>query len=373
MTSTKNHLYRLSERFFNLWLIFTQGSPREKRRAKYLTIFLENFYDAEGLNRSAQLHLKSLNENSISPDKAALLTKAYSQSSYISTSLRDRLIEATRILPGIMDALRNELPSTIAEILGKVREHTVKMEWERATEVISTIEQEDGYREMLYGVLFILKNDNDRSIKVLLESYQKGYVPVAIILGKAYQNMGKLDDAVNYAEIAFQHKQSGSGRLLATLYCQQNKNRTVAMSIWKESFGEFENSNLTGDDRSMYPVIKAWTGNFEGLEADLYALVVAKNPLLEYTLRQLLVHHQRLLVLQLFQDEDLGSQLSEEFFFIHMAAASLMDYGAAIANKIPPELQGTVDDYLLDVYRDRDFYYATNEAEEYLKVLLARG
>lgn len=42
-TNTKNHLYRLSERFFNLWIIFTQGSPREKRRARYLSIFWRIF------------------------------------------------------------------------------------------------------------------------------------------------------------------------------------------------------------------------------------------------------------------------------------------------------------------------------------------
>ena len=50
-TSTKNHLYRLSERFFNLWLIFTQGSQRERRRARYLSIFLDNFYDGKELSR----------------------------------------------------------------------------------------------------------------------------------------------------------------------------------------------------------------------------------------------------------------------------------------------------------------------------------
>ncbi len=38
-TNTKNHLYRLSERFFNLWLIVTQGGPREKRAGKVFICF----------------------------------------------------------------------------------------------------------------------------------------------------------------------------------------------------------------------------------------------------------------------------------------------------------------------------------------------
>jgi hypothetical protein len=61
-TSTKNHLYRLTDRFFNLWLIFTQGSPREKRRVKDLIVFLENFYDARENNDPACRHLNAGSE-----------------------------------------------------------------------------------------------------------------------------------------------------------------------------------------------------------------------------------------------------------------------------------------------------------------------
>jgi DNA-binding transcriptional regulator GbsR (MarR family) len=78
-TKTKNHLYRLSERFFNLWLIFTQGSQTEKRKARYLSIFLENFYDKREIIEMAEKHLDAVQEQKISANKAVLLTKAYSK------------------------------------------------------------------------------------------------------------------------------------------------------------------------------------------------------------------------------------------------------------------------------------------------------
>jgi hypothetical protein len=44
-TSKKNHLYRVSDRFFNMWLIMTQGGSNLKQKAKWLSLFLETWYD----------------------------------------------------------------------------------------------------------------------------------------------------------------------------------------------------------------------------------------------------------------------------------------------------------------------------------------
>lgn len=110
-TNTKNHLYRLAERFFNLWLIFTQGSPREKRRARYLTIFMENFYDGDGLRKLAAEHLKLLEEHNISPNAAAIYTKALAQSKYIDSTTRDRMIDQTTQLADIADHIKVAITS----------------------------------------------------------------------------------------------------------------------------------------------------------------------------------------------------------------------------------------------------------------------
>lgn len=53
-TGKKNHLYRISERFFSLWMMVTQGNPGQKHRAKYLTLFLESWYEAQELKEPAQ-------------------------------------------------------------------------------------------------------------------------------------------------------------------------------------------------------------------------------------------------------------------------------------------------------------------------------
>ena len=48
-TNKRNNLYRISERFFNMWLIVTQGNPDHKRKARWMSEFLERWYDRQEL------------------------------------------------------------------------------------------------------------------------------------------------------------------------------------------------------------------------------------------------------------------------------------------------------------------------------------
>ncbi|MDR3219986.1 MAG: hypothetical protein LBU22_13620, partial [Dysgonamonadaceae bacterium] len=43
-TDKRNNLYRIAERFFNMWLIVTQGNPDQKRKARWMSEFLECWY-----------------------------------------------------------------------------------------------------------------------------------------------------------------------------------------------------------------------------------------------------------------------------------------------------------------------------------------
>lgn len=49
-TSTKNHLYIVKERFFNIWYLMRYGSQTDKRRVLWLTRFLESWCDERELS-----------------------------------------------------------------------------------------------------------------------------------------------------------------------------------------------------------------------------------------------------------------------------------------------------------------------------------
>ena len=49
-TNTRNHLYRVQERFFNIWYLMRYGDKQDKRRVLWLTKFLENWYTEKELS-----------------------------------------------------------------------------------------------------------------------------------------------------------------------------------------------------------------------------------------------------------------------------------------------------------------------------------
>src|SRR5262249_10346404 len=159
---------------FNLWLIFTQGSPQEKRKAKYLTIFLENFYGAEEIQLLAQTHFIALINKKVTPNKAALLTKALAQSRYVKYEMREALITETLNLENIADDIKCQLPLLLNDVLNTIYSLINKKEFSQAFKIAVDTDQEDGFLEYVEGCLSLAKNDMQRAEKHLLTSIQKG-------------------------------------------------------------------------------------------------------------------------------------------------------------------------------------------------------
>jgi DNA-binding transcriptional regulator GbsR (MarR family) len=315
-TKNKNNLYRLSERFFNLWLIFTQGSPREKRKAKYLTVFLENFYDAQEISRMAAEHLQTLKEGKANANKAALMTKALAQSRHISTHMRDELIVSTLALRDMAEELRHQLPYTFGQIRHEIDAALAKKDYDTAMRIARSIEHDDGYRE-----------------------FQLGFIQFSA---------SNFHEAEKYFQAANRHNIPLSGSLLATTYYVLNKrNKNVAelirsdMELVKETSGDFLHF--------IEFIFDIWHGKLKNLEERAINLFQQSRwDVQDYFFIWVLAHGQANLVMKLFSNEHFGMQLKEKFLPMYYAANILANNGEQDNNylKIPPELQETVDQLL---------------------------
>ena len=65
-TNKRNNLYRIAERFFSMWLLITQGNPDQKHKARWMSEFLESWYDKQ------EGHIKYYVE---SEEKASMLVR----------------------------------------------------------------------------------------------------------------------------------------------------------------------------------------------------------------------------------------------------------------------------------------------------------
>lgn len=239
-TGKKNHLYRLSERFFNMWLIVTQGNPDQKRRAKYLTLFLEAWYDEHDLRALAEKHLAALKDKKLSFDKAMVLSKGLAQSKYITVWERDELIEYTLALKpeGVMET---ELPRMFKEINQDLIELYKTGEYEQLLAKLEEVDnEEDGIKFNIKGMCLMNLGRYTDAEKSYLLAIKKGDVNALFNLAFLYASQGNHAEAEKYYLLAFEKGDVNALNYLALLH-QNQGNYTDAEKYYLLAF---ENGDL---------------------------------------------------------------------------------------------------------------------------------
>jgi len=105
-TGKRNNLYRISERFFNIWLIVTQGTLDQKRKARWMAEFLEIWYDKQELQ---SISLKKMNEYEIIDTTTHVVNEPIVE--YLV-----RTPEKTREINKKYEAIKKDLDKLILEI-----------------------------------------------------------------------------------------------------------------------------------------------------------------------------------------------------------------------------------------------------------------
>lgn len=419
-TSKRNHLYRISERFFNMWLIITQGNPEQKRKAKWLSIFLENWYEANDFKKLTEDHIHNLQDKKLGFNQALLYSKALSQCKYISTFDRDAIIELTEKLNDKLDKNKLfELPRKYKEIKREVSKLMSRKEYEEAIMLVKEIEnEEDGIKFSLLGDLYFYLNDKRNCQKNLLLAIEKGEINSICNLGILFHSHKKYSEAEKYYLLAIENGSIVAKYNLAILYNEQQKDKlaekyyllaiekghidalyNLALLYSEEEKHElaekyyllaiekgqsealnnlaiqyyFENckkekslefikkhNEIRKDIKSTQPeiIIEIWNGIFDNLEQRLVDnFEENKFENLNTIIHQLLVQQQKSLMLKLFQSESFGKELKDRYAILYYATLILNNSKEEnLELKIPPEISSTVNDVIKEILDRQKIY-----------------
>jgi len=320
-TKTKNKLYRISERFFNMWLIVTQGNPDQKRKARYLSIFLENWYDADKIRQLAGEHLKALKNKTLNFDKATVLTKAYSQSKYISTVLRDELIENTNLLSDVK-VKYSSFPEQNKKIIEIVNKHIENKKYNNAINEINKIENEaDGVKFFSLGLVYDLSKIFEKAEKYYLLAIEKGNA-------NAMYN-------------------------LALLYLLNNRNPSKSLKLIRE----YNINNSSQSSKELELIIEIWNGIFMNIDKKM-GLILNHDDKgdLSVFFEYLLILGQKNLLLSYFESEKYGKKLQEKYILFYYAILILNNKMGDKILKIPTEVMPTVNDILKTIKENSKRY-----------------
>ena len=246
-TDKRNLLYRISDRFFNMWLIMTQGNQEQKRKAKWLRIFLENWYDINCLKVVD-------NDTKISKLKKQI---------YSHTEIQNN-----KKTSGFAYSAENEDDGFNTFELGSIdRVQTIYSETEKY--FLKAIAK--GQVSAMYnlGNFYVNQEKFTEAEKYYLLAIKKGHISAMYNLGVLYVNQGKYEDAENYYLSAAKMGDTNSMYNLGLLYVNQGK--------FEDAEKYYLLASEKGNISAMYNLGNLYANQNKFAEAEKYYLLSAEK------------------------------------------------------------------------------------------------
>ena len=121
-TSTKNNLYQIKERFFNIYDHMRSGKRRNRNKVLWLIRFFEIWCNEQDLIERTQKHIKALRKRCLFDKHAYYISYALSKT-HLPFDLEDELIKETRKYLGLIKSeFIADLDKSKVEVLEEAKE-----------------------------------------------------------------------------------------------------------------------------------------------------------------------------------------------------------------------------------------------------------
>jgi DNA-binding transcriptional regulator GbsR (MarR family) len=233
-TSTKNHLYQLEERFFNIWCLMRLGRKNDRRRATWLVRFLETWCDEQELAERAERHLDVLKEGKLEAGHALLWSQALAQS-LRDPELQQRVLDTTReLLPQVSESL----PESDYSLFEKADEAYDRGDWKNAVKFWKPLANK-GYSEAMFNIaLFYDKQGKpEQAEHYYVMAAKKDTLEAMNNLAVLYKDQSRFDLAEHYFLMAVEKGSYHAMNNLAAFYLDQLKMPRMALDLSRKAVG----------------------------------------------------------------------------------------------------------------------------------------
>jgi tetratricopeptide (TPR) repeat protein len=208
----------------------------------------------------------------------------------------------------------------------------------------------------MYNLALLYQNEAKYldSEKYYLLAIENGQIDSLYNLASLYNKQKKYELAEKYYLLAIDKGQIGALNNLAILYYFQNLKKEKSLEFIKKYY------EISKDKKSAQPkiIIEIWNGIFDDLEQRLVEnFEENKFENLDTIIGQLLVQQQKSLMFKLFQNENFGKELKDRYTILYYVTLILNNSEEEnFELKIPPEIQSTVDEVILEIKERQEFY-----------------
>lgn len=200
-TSTKNHLYQIRERFFNIYYLMRVGKRKNRNRVLWLVKFFEICCGEKELIDRTTRHIKAMQEGRLYDRHAFFVSEALSKTAIPLEVQHDLLNETKKFLA-------NQNSQYAAEV---GQSHI------------------DVYKD----VIMLIKNKNIVLARKKLEDDGHGQPDISMILATISRETGDLSEAIRFYKNAIEYDNQDAMFNLAFLYDAEFKDYVKAEEYYK--------------------------------------------------------------------------------------------------------------------------------------------
>jgi TPR repeat protein len=224
-SGNKNNLYRVKERFFNIWMIMTQSSPLARQKAKYLTNFLELFYSKDAILSFFQKWKNKIATKEMSADKAIIQAKALYHSKYLSLDDELEIYNTISALDKDHKNALNLFPKALKPILEEAYEMAKTGKLKEAEQLLIAKISFDEKSKYIFNLLGFIFHDSDfnKSEKYYLEAIEKGHVGALYNIANLYYEKGEVEKSEKYYLEAIEKGVVDALNNIANLYYEKGE------------------------------------------------------------------------------------------------------------------------------------------------------
>ena len=347
--STKNLLYRVEERFFNLWLIMTQGGPQQKLEAKYLSDFLESWYDQFELKALCSEFLGQLGYEKLKSDYVRSMSSALFNIKKLEVSDKKEIYQKLKEKQFI-SITSPEIPKKFWEELDVAIGDAIKVEdYKKAISLLDALDINEGKKNYGLGICFEKMGESNKAVKHYLTSIKHNDSVATYNLACLYDSHKKYYLAEKYYLKAISFKIVPAIKNLSLLYYEENQ-RDKLRQLIENNETEFNKENILLK-ATLYLFLKDLTK---------FNLILNSIPIDNYCalpgefLYKLLVHKQYALVYEIFENYPI---VMEEHRPLYYVALKFLKDKEKEQLKTPPEFEESIRDIYQSLMKEQEFYY----------------
>ncbi|MDO9614063.1 MAG: tetratricopeptide repeat protein [Bacteroidota bacterium] len=189
VTSTKNNMYQISERFFNIWYLMRYSRRKDKCKVRWLVNFLEIWCDKKELGVRAKNHIEGLKTGKLYDKYAFHLSEAYAQMVSLPKIQHELIVSTREYLKSVESDYVNELSDSDIELEREAMEDFKNDKQEIALTKLLKIERKNKSQLFLIGFIYHeFMKDFKKAEEFYLLAVKKNVPEAMTNLGSLYDN-----------------------------------------------------------------------------------------------------------------------------------------------------------------------------------------